>query len=93
MIAHAEWESTPPLGHAANADRRNLKRGDQFQFLDLTVGVIRTVFDSAVGDGTTDFVRLRLMRGSESVAVRTVREGAAFNWSGYHIAIVAVYGP
>ncbi|MBR9988593.1 MAG: N-acetylmuramoyl-L-alanine amidase, partial [Gemmatimonadetes bacterium] len=48
---------------------------------------------SAVGACTTDFVRLRLIRGSGSEAVRTFREGAAFIWSGYHIAIVAVYGP
>jgi hypothetical protein len=37
-------------------------------------------------------VRLRLFRG-EVHEERTVDEGAAFNWHGYHLAVVAVYGP
>jgi hypothetical protein len=53
---------------------------------------VRTFFDSVTADGPADFARIRLVRG-EDRTVRTVREGAAFNWGGYHIAVVAVYAP
>lgn len=92
VIPHAEWEATSPLGHAADATRRNLRPGDRLEFRDLAVTVVATSVDSAGPGGTIDFVRLRLTRGAEAEE-RTVREGAAFNWKGYHIAIVAVYGP
>lgn len=91
VIPHAEWQAQPPLGHAADADRRNLRPGDRLEFRDLAVTVIATDVDSA-GDGVADVARLRLVRDNAR-EVRTVREGAAFNWQGYHIAIVAVYGP
>jgi hypothetical protein len=92
VIPHSEWEAASPLGYAANADRRNLRPGDQLQFLDLEVRVLATSVDTTRGDVAADFVRVRLARGEEREE-RTVREGAAFNWQGYHIAIVAVYGP
>ncbi|HEX6307304.1 MAG TPA: N-acetylmuramoyl-L-alanine amidase, partial [Longimicrobiales bacterium] len=87
VIPHERWESRPALGHAADANRRNLRAGDTLAFRDLTVTVIGTSADSA-----SDLVTLRLARGA-AAEVRVVREGAAFNWQGYHIAIVAVYGP
>jgi hypothetical protein len=37
-------------------------------------------------------VRLRLSLGSTS-EVRVAREGSAFNWNGFHVAVVAIYGP
>lgn len=91
VIPHAEWEVRPPLGYAADADRRNLRPGDRLEFRDLAVTVIATAVDSAAG-GATDVARLRLVRDNAREE-RTVREGAAFNWRGYHIAIVAIYGP
>lgn len=89
VIPHAEWEVRPPLGHMADADRRNLRPGDHFEFRDLSVSVVSTAVDS---DGVTDVVRLRLIR-DKARENRTVREGAAFNWQGYHVAVVAIYGP
>jgi hypothetical protein len=91
IISHAEWETQPRLGYAADATRRNLRAGDSLAFRDLTIGVVATAVDSANGS-RNDVVSLRLARGSDRDE-RMVREGAAFNWGGYHLAIVAIYGP
>jgi hypothetical protein len=37
-------------------------------------------------------VRLRLTLGASN-DVRVAREGSAFNWNGFHVAVVAIYGP
>ena len=91
IISHAQWETQPRLGYAADATRRNLRAGDSLSFRDLTIGVVATSVDSASGS-RNDMVSLRFVRGSERDE-RTVREGAAFNWGGYHLAVVAIYGP
>jgi hypothetical protein len=91
IIAHAEWDAQPPLGHTADANRRNLRAGDSLVFRDLTIAVTATEVDST-GGAPFDLVRLRLTRGSDHDA-RAVREGAAFNWNGFHIAVIAIYGP
>lgn len=91
VIPHAQWESQPRLGYAADASRRNKKAGDSLTFRDLTVAVVETRTDS--GGGTpVDRVRLRLAAGGTEEH-RIAREGEAFNWRGFHIAVVAVYGP
>ena len=33
------------------------------------------------------------MQLGDKTEMRTAREGSAFNWNGYHVAIVAIYGP
>lgn len=91
IIAHAEWQTQPPLGYAADATRRNIKAGDSLTFHDLTVSALATSVDSTVSPAA-DVVRLRLAKGS-TVDEQSLREGAAFNWQGYHVAIVAIYGP
>lgn len=91
VIPHTQWEVSPALGYAADANRRNLQPGDSLTFHHLIVTVIETDVDSA-GSAPTDVVRLGLSSGAAHEE-RTVREGAAFNWNDYHIAIVAVYGP
>ena len=91
VIPHSEWETSPPLGFAADATRRTLSAGDRLEFRDIAIEVRSTDVDSAGGD-PFDVVRLRLTRDDASEE-RTVREGAAFNWRGYHVAIVAIYGP
>jgi hypothetical protein len=90
VIPHAEWESAPRLGHAADANRRNLRAGDSLTFRDIRIGVLATKPAAAGGDA--DSVTLTLARDGAR-AERTVAEGAAFSWEGHHIAIVAVYGP
>jgi hypothetical protein len=91
IIAHSDWESQPPLGFAAEATRRNKTSGDSLSFGALTVAVDSTGVDSTVAT-QADVVHLRLVLG-DSTEERTAREGSAFNWNGFHLAIVAVYGP
>lgn len=97
VIPHSQWQSRPPLGYAADAMRRNEPVGGTLVFRDLTITVLGTSTDSSVARGesnaatTRDAVRLRL-RASEVQDERTAREGEAFNWHDYHVAIVAIYG-
>ena len=83
VVPHARWEATPPAGHAAVAGRRNLAPGDAFLFHDLGVELLAIEAGSA---------RVALSRGGEREE-RVVAGGAAFNWSGYHVAVVAVHEP
>jgi hypothetical protein len=91
IIPHRAWEAQPPFGYAADATRRNKKAGDSLSFHDLTVDVLSTRVDSSAAK-PVDVVRLRLRLGN-STEERSVREGAAFNWNGFHVAVVAIYGP
>ena len=91
IIPHARWEASPPLGHLADATRRNSPAGGSLRFRDLTITVLGTAVDSS-GAGPVDVARLHLSLADTSEE-RSAREGAAFNWGEFHIAIVAVYGP
>lgn len=91
IIPHTQWESQPRLGYAADAVRRNKIAGDSLLFRDLHITVLGTSVDSS-GPKPADFVRLRLALSNTSEE-RSAREGFAFNWHGFHVAVVAIYGP
>ena len=90
IIAHTDWQAAPPLGHTGDGARRNIRAGDSLTFRSLVVRVLGTTTDSTVTPAV-DIVRLRLSE-RDSVDERSVREGGAFGWRGYHVAIVAAYG-
>jgi hypothetical protein len=79
------------VGHAADATRRNKRAGDSLTFRGFTIAVLGTSVDST-GGARKDFVRLRLALGGRREE-RVAPEGAAFNWQGFHVAVVAIYGP
>jgi hypothetical protein len=87
VIPHAQWQSSPPLGYAADALRRNKPVGGTMEFHDLSV----TVLDVSTDSAKHDVARLGLHAGG-AAGERTAREGEAFNWNGYHVAVVAIYG-
>ena len=91
VIPHSAWEATPRLGYEADATRRNKKAGDSLSFHDLLVHVIATSTDST-GSKPIDIAKLELTLGDKS-ETRDAREGSAFNWNGYHVAVVAIYAP
>jgi len=91
IVPHAAWQSSPPVGYTADAVRRNRAAGDTLAFHDLAISVLATSIDSS-GVAPVDVVQLRLTEG-DSAEVRSAREGAAFNWRGHHVAVVAIYGP
>ncbi len=90
IIPHSAWEVQPPLGYAADAARRNKRAGDSLTFHDIKVSVLGVAVDSS-GEKPVDIVRLRMDLGSTKEE-RIAREGSAFNWNGYHVAVVAIYG-
>lgn len=90
IIPHAEWESQPRLGYAANAARRNIAAGDSLRFREIRLTVLGTEVDSS-GAKPADLVRLRLAIADTSEE-RVAYEGSAFNWRGFHVAVVAIYG-
>ena len=92
IIHHAQWQSEPPTGYAADAARRNKRLGDSLVFHNFTVTVLSTSVDSS-GAKPVDVVRLRLARNARESEELLAREGAAFNWRGFHLAVVAIYGP
>jgi hypothetical protein len=91
IISGAQWREAAPLGHTADAVRRNLRAGETLALHDLEVRVLATDrTDDAAGE--VDLVRLRLSRRG-AVEDISLREGAATRWNGFRIAVVAVYGP
>lgn len=92
IVSHDEWDVQPPLGHDATATRRNLRAGESLTFGELTITVAATQIDSSVPATPVDLVRLDLVQES-SRETRALREGEAFNWRDYHLAVVAIYGP
>ena len=95
VVPHSVWQATPPLGVPADAARRNKKAGDSLSFRELTVTVLQTTVDSS-GATPVDVARVKLATtgaGTRAPEERMVREGEAFNWRGFHVAVVAVYGP
>lgn len=97
IIPHSQWQSQPPLGYVADATRRNEPPGGTLVFHDLSITVLGTHTDSAAtamgsgGSEALDQVRLQL-RAGDAREERVAREGEAFNWNGYHVAVVAIYG-
>src|SRR5262245_22558044 len=91
IIPHEQWEEQPRLGHAADATRRNIGAGGTLGFHDVGIAVLSTAVDSA-GGTASDVARVGLSLGPDTEE-RGVPEGAAFNWRGYHVAVVAIYGP
>lgn len=90
VVSHTQWQTQPPVGYAADATRRNIAAGGTLGFRDFHIDVLSTAIDSTVSP-PTDVVRVRLsLNGSSDEMV--VREGAAFNWRGFHVAVVAIYG-
>jgi hypothetical protein len=90
IIPHAQWQSQPPLGYVADAIRRNEPPGGTLVFHDLTIIVRETSADSSRGSRPRE-AQLTLRPARDS-ADRLVHDGEAFNWHGYHVAIVAIYG-
>lgn len=89
VYRHSTWEAHPPVGHAADAMRRNLPPGANFEFkgLSITLSAMNAAPEGV--EGATDTAVLGLVHEGNAEE-RTVKEGEAFNWSGFHIALPAI---
>jgi hypothetical protein len=90
VISGAAWRAEAPVGHAAEAMRRNLLPGDTLRFGDLAV-LLRQVHlepDSGVAERAA-----RLAVATDAgVEARWVAAGAAVRWAGHRIAVLAIRG-
>jgi hypothetical protein len=89
VYRHSAWEEMKPKGVDADGLRQNMAPGDALEFKDLKINV-NEMTPSPEGSSEPEKVTITLMKGEES-ETRTLAEGDAFNWNGYHVAIVAIY--
>jgi hypothetical protein len=87
VVPHAAWEVHPPLGHPADAVRRNLAPGDTLRFRGLTIEVLG--LERAGAAGGADAAELSLGAGA-SRERRRLESGAAIAWNGYRVAAVSI---
>lgn len=97
MVTGEEWRAEPPLGHRADAARRNLQPGDTLRFRDLRVTVASPAGDPAApaapaAQADPPPARLILHSGDRREE-RRVPAGGAIRWNGYRIAVLAVRAP
>jgi hypothetical protein len=85
---HSTWSEIQPKGVDGEGMRMNLAPGDSLKFRDLSLTVTETT--AAQADGDRDKVTIALNQDG-TTETRTLDEGAAFNWNGYHVSIVAIY--
>lgn len=85
---HSTWSEIAPKGVDADGMRMNLAPEDSLDFRDLTLTV--TQMTAAQSENDRDKVTITLKQGG-TTETRTLDEGAAFNWNGYHVSIVAIY--
>jgi hypothetical protein len=91
VISHSQWQNSPPVGFPAEGRRGNIAPGETIQFGNLTIDLI-SMNPAPQGENKSslDTVDLKLTRG-DKFEQKTVNEGDAFNWEGFHIAILAVH--
>jgi N-acetylmuramoyl-L-alanine amidase len=87
IIPHSVWQSQAPVGHAADATRRNLAPGDSLRFKDVHVRLIE-MNPPARGDSVSTAV---IDIAHNGVRERhRVRARSAFNRAGMHFAVLAI---
>ena len=85
---HSAWSKIPIKGVDADGMRMNMAPGDSLPFRDMSLTVTEML--AAHANDQRDSVTITLRQGG-TTETRTLNEGAAFNWKGYHVAIVAIY--
>ncbi len=80
VIPHENWEAQPPVGHTADAIRRNIMPGDSITFRDLEMSLV------SMRDDTARFV----LRQNDAVKEQTAQDGEAFVWNGFRVAVLAL---
>ncbi|MBN1903406.1 N-acetylmuramoyl-L-alanine amidase [Candidatus Sumerlaeota bacterium] len=91
IIPHAQWHKTAPVGFPAQGTRKNIAPGESLQFKNLKIELV-SMNPATPGDpkSSTDTVDLKLSMGEKSEQ-KKVNEGDAFNWEGFHIAVLAAH--
>jgi hypothetical protein len=90
VVKHAQWEAFPPLGVDAEAVRRNLSAHESLKFKDLKLEILEMAAGDTTVQNKPDTVKLYLLKEAR-MEEKLVAEGEAFNWQGYHIAVLAIH--
>ena len=90
IIPHAQWHKIPPGGFPAEGCRRNIEPGEKIQFQNLIIELIAMTPAPAEDKNAKDVVKIKIAIGEKSEE-KTLSEGAAFNWEGFHVAIIAAH--
>jgi len=91
IIPHSQWQKSPPVGFPAEGRRGNIAPGESIEFQNLKIE-LKSMIPAPPGESKTanDTVVLILSAGDKSEE-KTIAEGDAFNWEGFHIAILAAH--
>jgi len=91
IVPHSQWQKTPPVGFPAQGRRGNIAPGESIEFQNLKIE-LKSMIPAPPGEpkSANDTVVLKLTSGEKSEE-KTIKEGDAFNWQGFHIAILAAH--
>ncbi len=81
----------PPAKDVGDGTRGTIAPGGTLEFMQLKIAVLATTVDSSAATPHA-VASIRLEEGG-ATEEWTARQGEAFNWHGYHVAIGAVHGP
>jgi hypothetical protein len=90
VLPGAAWRAEAPVGHAAEAMRRNLLPGDTLRFGDLAVWLVAVRLES--GDEAPARAARLALELDGGVEERWVVAGAAVRWAGHRISVLAIRG-
>jgi hypothetical protein len=90
VVPHSQWEAFPRVGFPADAMRRNIAPGESLDFKDLKLEILAVDSVSIQNEKAHNFITLRLSKDTHH-EIKKVEETSAFNWQGFHIAILAVH--
>jgi hypothetical protein len=90
MVPGLGWREEAPVGHPADALRRNLATGDTLRFGQLWLRVLETSVDSSTSPPTRA-AHLAFSDGG-SREERWVADGAAVRWAEHRVAVLSIRG-
>jgi hypothetical protein len=90
IIPHSQWQTTPPVGFPADGRRGNIAPGENLEFKGLKIDLLKMTPAPVGAKDASDTVTISLAANGKTEE-KTIEEGAAFNWEGFHIAIIAAH--
>ena len=90
IIPHSQWEATPPVGFPADGRRGNIAPGENLEFKGLKITLLKMIPAPTNAEDNSDTVTISLAANGKTEE-KSIKEGAAFNWEGFHIAILAAH--
>lgn len=90
IVPHSQWQTAPPAGFPAEGKRKNIAPGENFEYKNFKIELISMTPAPEENKDAKDTVVVKLTK-DDKTEQKTITEGSAFNWEGYHIAILAAH--